>query len=217
MQSGDFGRPIGQQRSWRHQHAGVLRACRLGFRHQEQRQNLDGLAQPHVVCKASAQPQCAQQMEPLHAGSLIGPQLCFEARVQDRCRVWIPAGASKPGSAPARDRRTVWRQIGRLRCCRRLPHRGRLAPTIASPQPNDRPSAAARRSICLELFQRALSRSGSTSTHLPRMKARPSECDSNVSISAARQTDRRRASPPSEIEHARRDRDTTGPWRHSWF
>jgi hypothetical protein len=54
---------------------------------------------------------------------------------------------------------------------------------IASP--NDRPSVAARRSIASNCSRVLLSRARSTSTHLPRINAKPSEWASSRLISAA--------------------------------
>ena len=74
----DLGRPVGEQRCRRHQQAGLGPgfdiARSLVLQHQQQRQHLDGLAEPHVVGKACAEAKSRQQIEPLHARLLIGPQ-----------------------------------------------------------------------------------------------------------------------------------------------
>ena len=81
-----FRRPVGQQRSGRDQQAGALRAGTFAFEHQQQRQHLNRLAQPHVVGQASAQPEPCQQVQPLHACLLVGPQAGLEpgARIDPR-------------------------------------------------------------------------------------------------------------------------------------
>ena len=80
----DLRRPVGQQRGRRHQQArrpGVAR-----FLHQQQRQHLDGLAEPHVVGQAGAQAEARQQMQPARAGTLVGPQRALAAPARDRRR-----------------------------------------------------------------------------------------------------------------------------------
>ena len=44
------------------------------FQHQQQRQHLDGLAEPHVVGQAGTEPEPREQIEPLHTRLLIGTQ-----------------------------------------------------------------------------------------------------------------------------------------------
>ena len=68
----DLGSPIGEQGGRRHEKAGLALLARLVLQHQKQRQDLDGLAEPHVVGQAGSKPQPGQEMEPLHAGTLIG-------------------------------------------------------------------------------------------------------------------------------------------------
>ena len=72
-------RPVGQQRSWCHQQAGALRSGTFAFEHQQQRQHLNRLAQPHVVGQASTQPKPRQQIQPLHTCLLVGPQAGLES------------------------------------------------------------------------------------------------------------------------------------------
>ena len=50
--SGNLCRPVGEQRSRRHEQAGLPLLPGLVLQHQQQRQHLDGLAKPHVVCEA---------------------------------------------------------------------------------------------------------------------------------------------------------------------
>jgi hypothetical protein len=44
------------------------------FKHQQQRQQLDGLAEPHVVGEACTKPEPREQIEPLHTRLLIRTQ-----------------------------------------------------------------------------------------------------------------------------------------------
>ena len=44
------------------------------FKHQQQRQHLDGLAEPHVVGEACTKPEPREQIEPLHTRLLIRTQ-----------------------------------------------------------------------------------------------------------------------------------------------
>ncbi len=60
----------------------------------QERQHLDGLAEPHVVGEAAAEAQIAQEDEPSKAGALIGPQLAAEA-------LGLGSGAGAPGRAQA--------------------------------------------------------------------------------------------------------------------
>ena len=127
----DFRRPVGQQRGGRHQQARpTLRTAILALLRQQQRQNLDRLAEPHVVGKAGAEPQSRQQMQPLHAGLLIRPQ----QSVQRRTRVdTAPSGARSPAaSPPARGRpsRATSRRRSRPPRRRRPPR----PPASASPR-----------------------------------------------------------------------------------
>ena len=69
--------PVLHQRGGHHQqvHARLVAA----LEHGEQGDDLDRLAQAHVVGQAAAQAQAPQGPEPLHAGFLIGPQRAVQA------------------------------------------------------------------------------------------------------------------------------------------
>ena len=77
-EAGDLRRPVGEQRGRRHQQRRLAFAGALLFQHQQQRQHLDGLAEAHVVGEARAESEPGEQMQPLHAGLLIGPQRAVE-------------------------------------------------------------------------------------------------------------------------------------------
>ena len=51
---------------------------RFVLQHQQQRQDLNRLAEPHVVGKAGPKPELCEQMKPLHARLLIGPQCALK-------------------------------------------------------------------------------------------------------------------------------------------
>ena len=50
--------------------------------HQQQRQDLDRLAEPHVVGEAGAEAEAGQQVQPAQAGLLIGPQRAVQGRAR---------------------------------------------------------------------------------------------------------------------------------------
>jgi hypothetical protein len=79
----DLRHPVGQQRRGGHEEAGRRRPIVVGLSlHQQQRQNLDGLAEPHIIGKAGSKPQSRQQMHPLGADLLVGPQSPFQRRTR---------------------------------------------------------------------------------------------------------------------------------------
>ncbi len=90
----DLRSPVGQQRRRRNQEAGAPRlvTCRALSQHQQQRQHLHRLAEAHVVGEARAQAEARQQMQPSHAGLLIGAQASPSARRRD------PVAPVGPGS-----------------------------------------------------------------------------------------------------------------------
>src|SRR4051812_34251120 len=71
--SGNLRGPVREQRGRSNQKARFWHVTRL-LQYQQQGQNLDGFAEPHVVRKASAKPELCKQMKPLHPCSLIGPK-----------------------------------------------------------------------------------------------------------------------------------------------
>ena len=154
--------------------------------HQQQRQHLDGLAEPHVVGKAGPEPEPGQQVQPLHAGLLIGPQRARASagpgstpapsgRAQRLQRLRQPG----TGASPATSRRRRHRAgFGGDRRAGQHPHRlGEGQPVCA------RASSSASRNCCIVRS----SRSRSTSTHWPRSSTSPSVPASSVWISCSRQ------------------------------
>ena len=118
--------------------------------HQQQRQHLDGLAQPHVVGQAGAQPEPGQQMQPLHAGLLVGPQRAVQGRAGidagavRRAQRLQRLGQPRPRASPATTRR---RRRRRRRASTagagQHPHRlGERQPVCARPVPPLRGTAA---------------------------------------------------------------------------
>ena len=67
---------------------------RLLLEHQQQRQDLDRLAQSHVVGEAGAKPQSRQQIKPLHARALIWAQRSAQRFAGIGAGPARPAGAS---------------------------------------------------------------------------------------------------------------------------
>ena len=74
----DLGLPVREQRCRRHQQVWRLAAARATLAQQQERQHLDGLAQPHVVGQADAEPQRGRESQPRNAGLLIRPQRSAE-------------------------------------------------------------------------------------------------------------------------------------------
>ena len=72
----DLCSPVRQQRRWRNQEAGAPRLLgrRTRSHHQQERQHLHRLAEAHVIRETGAQPEAGEQMQPSHAGLLIGAQ-----------------------------------------------------------------------------------------------------------------------------------------------
>ena len=80
----DLGHPVGEQRGRRDEQRGrPCCAAVLAPLHQQQRQDLDGFAEPHIVGEAGPELEAGQQVEPREAGLLIGP----ERAVQGRARI----------------------------------------------------------------------------------------------------------------------------------
>ena len=70
----DLRSPIGQQRRRRHQQARLRSGAVLPLENQQQREHLNGLAEPHVVGQAGAQTEFREKVQPAHAHLLVGPQ-----------------------------------------------------------------------------------------------------------------------------------------------
>ena len=72
----DLGRPVGQQRGRRNQQirATCIAGSPLRSLHQEQREHLHRLAKAHVVSQARTESEAREEMQPAHAGLLIGAQ-----------------------------------------------------------------------------------------------------------------------------------------------
>jgi len=84
----DLAGPIGEQRSGRDNEARTRRRVgAVALRKQQQRQDLDGLAEAHVVGEAGPKPETADEPQPGDAGLLIGPQRALQRRA------WISAAA----------------------------------------------------------------------------------------------------------------------------
>ena len=119
-------------------------ACSL--QHQQQRQDLDGLAEPHVVGEAGAKSEPGQQMQPAARPPADRAAASPAATGRDRRARPVRWRKRRQRLAPARDRPrsgSSRRRLGRQ-------PRPRKSPAPASRRmasPNDRPSAAARRSI----------------------------------------------------------------------
>ena len=106
----DLRRPVGEQRGRRHQQRRLALARPLLLQHQQQRQDLDGLAEPHVVGEAGAEPEPGEQMEPLHAGLLIGPQRRLQRAAGIGAREPVRAAQAPPASRASQGPATVWLQ-----------------------------------------------------------------------------------------------------------
>ena len=70
----DLRGPIGQERCGRDEDTRLRRT--LAFQDQQQREHLDGFAEPHVVRQACSQSQLRQQIEPADTHLLIRTQHC---------------------------------------------------------------------------------------------------------------------------------------------
>ena len=143
-------------------------------------------------------------MKPLHARVLIGPQRAVERCGRDRRARGRPGGASRASVSASQGPATVSLQSTSA-------WRRRASPEMPAPassrmaSPNDRPSAAARRSIASNCSSVRLNRSRSISTHLPRMKASPSDCASRRLISAADSVS------PSSVTSMRKSSSASSP------
>ena len=70
----DLGLPVGEERRRRHEQMRRLASPRAPLVQEQEAEHLDGLAEPHVVRQADAEPQRRGEREPRHAYLLIGPQ-----------------------------------------------------------------------------------------------------------------------------------------------
>ena len=91
-----FRRPVRQKRRRGDQQRGAMRSLSpLVLQHQQQREHLDRLAQPHVVGEAGAHAQPDEKVEPTHAGLLVRTQLGLEIAA----RVDVGEAFGRPQSA----------------------------------------------------------------------------------------------------------------------
>ena len=179
----DFRGPVGEQRSGRHQQAWLLlRRLALASEHEQQRRDLNGFAEPHVVGQASPEPELREQIEPAHAHLLVGPQRAVQRRAGIDARPTPPGCEVLSASRASQGLRPL------------APNRGRPAASSAATSapasmrmasPKLRPFSAAVRSTSRKCSIIRLSRSRSTSTQRPRTSASPSDLASNSLISAA--------------------------------
>ena len=95
----DLAGPIGEQRSGRDNEARARRRVgAVALRKQQQRQDLDGLAETHVVGEAGPEPETADEPQPGDAGLLIGPQRALQRRAWiSACGAWGPQGLQRLG------------------------------------------------------------------------------------------------------------------------
>jgi len=85
----DLAGPIGEQRSGRDEQARTRRrVSAVALRKEQQRQDLDGLTETHVVGEAGPEPETADEPQPRDAGLLIGPQRALQRRA------WISASGA---------------------------------------------------------------------------------------------------------------------------
>ena len=103
----DLRRPVGQQRRRGDQQAWLPLAVRLALEHKQQRQHLNGLAQPHVVGQASAEAEFREQIQPAHAHLLVGPQRTIQRRAGIDLRQSLGAAQALSASPPATGRRPL--------------------------------------------------------------------------------------------------------------
>ena len=181
----DLRGPVGEQRG-RAPPAGSAcgRSSALLLQHQQQRQDLDGLAEPHVVGETGAEPQAGQQIEPFarrpadRAAACPGATAGIDPREPSRMR------ASRARSPPAmvRPRSGSSRRSASAVLSSAMRGAGQQPHGLAEGQA----IGGGARSIASNCSSVRLSRSRSISTHLPRMKARPSDCASSCLISARR-------------------------------
>src|SRR6185437_5002297 len=71
-EAGDLCAPVRDQRRRHHQQAGFVRGAALLLQQHEQRDDLEGLAEPHIVGEASAKAQALEPPEPPESDLLIG-------------------------------------------------------------------------------------------------------------------------------------------------
>ena len=130
----------------------IARASR--FSTKQQRQHLDGLAEPHVVGEAGAEPSPVKQIEPLHARLLIGPQRGLQRF--SGVHAGEPVGPAQPGQGLLRAMARPRSGPTPRRPARQRHHQPLPAPASSRmASPNDRPSSAGAALDRLELLQRA--------------------------------------------------------------
>src|ERR1700676_3896712 len=75
-----FRCPIGEKRSGRNQKTWLSLVAILVSQHQQQREYLNSLAQPHIVGEAGPETELGKQVKPAHAHLLIGTQSAIQSR-----------------------------------------------------------------------------------------------------------------------------------------
>ena len=175
--------PVRQQRRRDHEEVGAGDGA-TSLQQEQEGEDLDRLAEPHVVGQAAPESQPGKRPEPAHALALVGPEL----REQRRARVGrLPAGLAaqgrqrlaEPGARldpdPLRGRRRAGHP--RLPPCRLrrggASHRRR----------RDRPTRL--RFAAFHRRSNSSSRSASTSTHRPLRRASPLPCCRSACSSAS--------------------------------
>ena len=142
---GGFVGPVGQERGRRHdQRRRLVVAARTGG---EQREDLQRLAEAHVVCQAGAEPERRQQAQPANAGVLIRTERRAQPAVRLETGQALGATQAREHVAkprPGRDLRPHPRLVGRgavavERCAGGEPHRFREGDATLGGRPLEPP------------------------------------------------------------------------------
>ena len=89
---------------------GLCSLSGLAFEHQQQRQDLDGLAEPHVVREAGPESQLGEQMQPLHARRADRAAACLAGPAGVDAREPVGTAQARPASRASQGPATVWLQ-----------------------------------------------------------------------------------------------------------
>ena len=174
--------------------ATACRSARRSFRREQQREDLDGLAEPHVVGQAGAEPEAREEARASRARLLVGPQRAAQRRGRPRGREAL--GVAQPGEHLRRASPPRWTNDHSRSSSTRVagrPEVGRRPGQEPHPLDERDPALPAARFDLLPVRRAPpASRSRSTSTHWPRSRTSPSSAasscrhSSSVSVSSPR-------------------------------
>ena len=179
----DLAGPVRKQRGGGHEQARLALALRIRLQQQKQREDLNGLAEPHVIGETGPEPQLTEQIKPFHADVLIRPQGTLQRLA------WIDAsshfGPAQRGQRPGQPW-TGHRLAQAASGAAAAPSPCIPAPAIIRiASPNDSPALAARCWMQLELLEHSGAAEHGRSRPIFRgMNASPSDCASSCLISA---------------------------------